>query len=214
MKKIIKDCQKILDEAFSKSNEIAGGINYRYLHGIRTMNACQKILGSPELVNKKVDKTILFVSALFHDIGKILNVETDGTLDGDRSKDLVSHEETGSRIVGNYLKDILSGKNIKKIAKIIKEQKKFNPKHIETKILKDADALDSIGLINVWRMFTYSANKHRSLESTFNYYRQNVHNNKNEKLYFSLTKKIANERRKKLKKFMSDLVKEYFYKDF
>lgn len=214
MQKIIAKCEEILDKAFRESNELAGGVNYRYIHGVRTMKACRKILLTPELRGKRVRKLELFVAALFHDIGKVVHIEADGTLQGDRSKDPESHEEIGARIVGDYIKGVIPDESVQLVSDIIRESQ--NPKLVltETKILNDADVLDSIGLINVWRMFTYSGKKARSLEDTLKYYKDtSVDVSRKEKLYFSLTKKVANERRRRLERFVREFEKEYTYND-
>ncbi|KKT97075.1 MAG: hypothetical protein UX00_C0018G0005 [Microgenomates group bacterium GW2011_GWB1_45_17] len=214
MQKIIAKCEEILDKAFRESNELAGGVNYRYIHGVRTMKACKKILLTPELREKRVRKLELFVAALFHDIGKVVHIEADGTLQGDRSNDPESHEEIGARIVGDYIKGVIPDEGVQLVSDIIRESQ--NPKLalIETKILNDADVLDSIGLINVWRMFTYSGKKARSLEYTLKYYKDtSVDASRKEKLYFSLTKKVASERRRRLERFIREFEKEYTYND-
>lgn len=214
MQKILSECENILDKAFRESNELAGGVNYRYIHGVRTMKACKKILQTPELKGKKIRKLELFIAALFHDIGKVVHIEADGTLQGDRSKDAESHEEIGARILGDYLGGILTEKSIKFVGEVIKNQHDTKSKIIETKILNDADVLDSIGLINVWRMFTYSGKKARSLEETVKYYYE-ISNDKSrkEKIYFSVTKTAAKERRGKLKRFIEEFGEEYNYLD-
>lgn len=215
MKKLIDKCLSILDQAFGESNEIGGGVNYRYYHGLRTMKACKKILNSQELVNTKVNKKALLIAALFHDIGKVSYIEADGTLQGDRSKDEISHEELGARILPKYLENVISESDIKQIANIIRNQHDLKSNFIETRILHDADVLDSIGLINVWRMFTYSGKKARSLEETLIYYKEISKDIKrNEHLYFSVTKTIAKRRRYRLKGFILDFEKEYKYQDF
>ncbi|MEK7154759.1 MAG: HD domain-containing protein [Patescibacteria group bacterium] len=214
MQKIIAKCEAILDKAFRESDELAGGVNYRYIHGVRTMMACKKILSTPELKGKEIRKLELFVAALFHDIGKVVHIEEDGTLQGDRSKDQESHEEIGARIVGDYLKGVIPDESIQFVSKIIRESQ--NPKLVltETKILNDADVLDSIGLINVWRMFTYSGKKGRSIQDTLAYYSDIIKDpSRKENLYFSYTKKVTDLRRKRLEKFIEDFRGEYDYKD-
>ena len=214
MQQIITKCEAILDKAFRESNELAGGVNYRYIHGVRTMKACKKILSTPELKGKRVRKLELFVAALFHDIGKVVYIEADGTLQGDRSKDPESHEEVGARIMGNYIKGVVPDESIRFVSDIIRESR--NPKLVltETKILNDADVLDSIGLINTWRMFTYSGKKARSLNETLKYYRTTSKDtSRKERLYFSYTKKVATQRRQRLEKFMREFEKEYTYND-
>jgi len=214
MQKIIVKCEAILDKAFRESNELAGGVNYRYIHGVRTMKACEKILSTPELRGKQIRKLELFVAALFHDIGKVVHIEPDGTLQGDRSKDPESHEEIGARIVGTYITGVVPDKSVQLVSDIIRESQ--NPKLVltETKILNDADVLDSIGLINVWRMFTYSGKKARSLESTLEYCKTTSKDvSRREKMYFSLTKKVARRRRLKLENFIREFEKEYTYND-
>jgi len=210
----IKKCLQILDKAFRDSNEVAGGVNYRYFHGLRTMLACEAIVKSPELTKIKVDKESLLIAALFHDIGKVVHIEQDGTLQGDRSGDVISHEEMGARILKDYIGGVTSNKQVEKIANMIRNQHCPKKNDFEIKILSDADILDSVGLINVWRMFTYSGKKARSIDDTLSYYEETSKDkNRKEKIYFSFTKKIANKRRDHLKKFLDDFKKEYNYKD-
>ncbi|MCL4390173.1 HD domain-containing protein [Patescibacteria group bacterium] len=214
MSPVIKKCLPILDKAFRESNELAGGMNYRYLHGLRTMLACEQIINSPELRNKKIDRESLFIAALFHDIGKVIHIEQDGTLQGDRSGDAISHEEMGARILKDYIGNLLSEKQVEKIANMIRNQHDPKPDDYEIKVLSDADILDSIGLINVWRMFTYSGKKSRSLEETLDYYKSTSGDKtRQEKIYFSFTKRVANDRRSRLKKFIKEFIKEYKSKD-
>lgn len=214
MKKTISDCISVLKTAFGSSNELAGGENYRYYHGIRTMMACKKILTTKELKNRKVDREALFIAALFHDIGKVLYIKKDGTLDGNRSNDEISHEEMGAKMVVKYLASVVSPQTLDKVQTIIRDQHNPDSRIIETEILHDADVLDSIGLINMWRMFTYSGKKARSIEDTLQYYKNTTADTgRKEHLYFSLTERTARVRRKRLGEFFKAFEKEYNYKD-
>ncbi len=179
------------------------------------MNYCQKLLRYDEIKErvKTIDEQALLISALFHDVGVIVN-----------KKEINSnihepHELNGSKVVTKLLSNHLSKETITKISEIILEHHSSNPKHAETLILQDADKLDETGLLNVWRMISYASYTRRTLKDQISYYfnqeqerlRKKITNNE---FHFQVSKRIAEQRLNKTTSFMNEIRKETTGDDF
>lgn len=82
----------------------------------------------------------------------------------------------------------------------------------ESKLLQDADNLDEVGLINIWKMFTYSGLNKVSIKDTADYYfkaeRQRQLKKIKSEINFPEAKKIGIERLQKTDEFLRALIDE------
>ena len=88
-----------LREEFSEYYEFAGGKNYRYHHLVSTHRHVKKIMDSGELENFSFDEEVVETAALFHDIGRKMDIE-DGEMDPIKNHE--GHAERGAQIVMEY----------------------------------------------------------------------------------------------------------------
>jgi len=150
-----------------------------------------------EEVPEPVDREILELAALLHDIGRISGDEGHAR----RSAEI-------ARIVlelANYPRD-----RIERIAEAIQAHsfsEGFKPGSIEAKVLSDADKLDALGAIGVARVFAFSGAKGRSLEDSIKHFYEKILKLP-ELLETDAAKRIAVERIEVVKKFLESLLKE------
>jgi uncharacterized protein len=115
-------------------------LGHSFDHVLRVYNLCLKI--SKE--SKKIDKEVLLISALLHDIARENEFKTKEC-----------HAITGAKWAKSYLESINFDKNkIEKIVYCIKNHRHSKgviPKTLEARILQEADRLDAIGAIGIIR---------------------------------------------------------------
>jgi len=183
--------------------ELGGGYGFRYQHGIRVMNYCQKVAKYPRFKEENVNLDALLIAALFHDIGKIEAVDNNGQLIYGNYGG-ISHDSLGAKIAPRYLgKHIKDQKLIDLICLIISEQEsKITPTRIESKIIKDADRLDHYGVLHLWCSITHANYQKKNIEGLKEFWEGEEGKNKYEanfsKFYFPEVKAIAEKRFKNL----------------
>lgn len=160
---------KIIKEAFANSYESAGGQEFRFFHLINVASICLDLANKTGI--SEGEKENLVIAALFHDIAKSGRIQDSGFLDGshnyEKENNAASHESKSSEITEEILKD-KSNKDIEIIKRTIANHD--NPCSLLEKILHDADELSEMGVMNLWKMFTYSSYKKRNLADTINYW--------------------------------------------
>ena len=204
---------EILESLFKNSFEQAGGKEHRFFHSVRVAQNCKKLADKENISNKK----LFIISALFHDIGKAKRVESGGFLDGRQEVDKIKGSHEGYDLVLELLNEHIgkfySEQELKEAASYISD---ISLK--ESKLIKDADNLDEVGLVNIWKMFTYSGLNKVSIKETVDYYlkedRGRLLKKIEEKMYFDSSKKIAKRRMEKVDEFLNDLKIESFAEDF
>ena len=144
----------IYKDAFINSYEEGGGYGFRFHHGVRVMTYCKKFLELDEFKNANIDKEALFISALFHDIGKVKAMDETGQIiygsEADRD-----HARIGSEIVHEYVGEYVSNPDtMKLIEQILIESDGSTQTTTEAMLVKDADRLDNYGYQVVWRHIT------------------------------------------------------------
>ena len=197
----------IIETLFGKSYEDAGGAGYRYYHSMRVAKTCESLAQYEQVENPR----LLVLAGLFHDIGKSERIEQNGFLDGRQEADVLkgNHEDYTlvRELLQRYLADLQPDQDLDIVASYIA---KNDTK--ESKLLKDADNLDEVGLVNVWKMFTYGGLKKISIKDTLDYYFEEDKPRLLKKIdalmNFDISKQMASERVQKVDEFLRNLDKE------
>jgi uncharacterized protein len=109
-------------------------------HGLRVARIS---LWLREKLEMDIDRDLLFVGALFHDVGK----------------EVEPHNQTGAVLTRALLEDHCPALELDLIAEMIlhhNQRKQPNSYPPRILILQDADALDHVGAIDVWMAFYWS----------------------------------------------------------
>lgn len=134
-----------------------------YYHGLRVGKLAlnlRKLL----FPNDDSYDDILYVSGLFHDIGKGIE----------------PHGEIGSAIVQGVLKDYCTEDELHKIKNIISlHNKRDSHKDYDMciKLIQDADILDHFGTTEIWLNFLYNGYEENSIEESLRFYNSDDYNN-------------------------------------
>jgi len=214
LNQLIKEYKTLFENVW----ELGGGYGYRYQHGMRVMNYCQKIAKYPRFKDEKINIDALLIAALFHDIGKIEAVDKNGQLIYGNYGG-VSHDALGAKIAPKYLEKFIKDKDlIDLICLIISEQEsRIVPTRIESKIIKDADRLDHYGVLHLWSSITHANYHKKNIEGLKEFWEGEEGRSKNEanlsKFYFPEVKEIAKNRLKNLSKTTKLMLEEQNAKD-
>ena len=125
-----------------------------FYHGRRTAHIALKLA---DQIEADVNRKILYIGALFHDIGKGFE----------------PHNEVGALIVRDLLSGICELEELDRICKIVLEhnqRKKPNQYVFETRIVQDADLLDHVGPIGSWLAFYWSAIHEETIDDALRYF--------------------------------------------
>ncbi len=199
-----------LKEEFSGYSEIAGGKNYRYQHLETThKHACK----FEERLDVEVDKKVLEIAALYHDIGRVKDIE-DGEMDPFEGNE--GHAEDGARIVGGYISDFVTEEQLEKIEEIIGNHHS-EASTTEGKIVQDADKVSNYGVFNLWRQIHYASQHEHSLDESLNYFWDEAvsqFENHIEEMHFEETSELARNRLDKHKDTVREIEREVNAEDF
>jgi len=186
-----KTILKIRKFAFghSEKDDIHG-----FKHVERVYDMCINI---GEKLNANID--VLKVSVLLHDIGRI---------DEKSDKLMRNHAEISAEKALEFLTAQnfnISNIDLHNIIHCIKSHSfsnNINPETLEAKILADADKLDSLGVIGLYRTIGFTVKNNGSLNDVINHIEQKILKLK-DKLFLDISRKIAKTRHE-------DIL--YFYK--
>jgi uncharacterized protein len=141
---------------------------------------------------KGADMSILLPAALLHDIGRAYP----------------RHAYYGSKLAEAILLE--NGYSIKKIKKICNaiathsfSEKKI-PNSLEAKILSDADKLDAMGAVGIYRTAIFNAMSHGNLKTTIEHFYNKLLKLKN-LLYTDIAIQLALSRHEFMKEFLNQL---------
>lgn len=140
----------------------------------------------------KADLKILKIAALLHDIGRIQE---------NREIKKRNHAEISAEIAEHFLtsdKYNLTQNEIDKIVHCIQTHSYSNklvPETLEAKILSDADKLDALGAIGLYRTIGFTIIKGGGIKQVINHLENKILRLK-DILYLDESKKIAEERQK------------------
>ena len=110
---------------------------YIFYHGKRTAEIALKLA---DQLQAEVNRELLYIGALFHDIGK-----------GNEP-----HNESGALIVRELLSELYPTEALDNICEIVlchNRRLRFNEFSLAIKIVQDADILDRVGPMAVWHIF-------------------------------------------------------------
>jgi uncharacterized protein len=159
-------------------------------HTIRVYNLCEKIG-----YKLNADMEVLLPAAILHDI----------------ARDMPNHSINGGKLANQLLSNYNVPKDIReKISHAISTHsfsEKLKPQTLEAMILSDADKLDAIGAVGVYRAATYSSEIHRPIEDFIEHFHEKLLGLK-DLLYSDEAKKIAEERHRFLLKYLDQIQKE------
>jgi len=206
--KLIGECHK----AFFYAHEKGGGYSFRFYHSLRVMKYCEKFLQMDFFKKRVIDKDVLLTAALFHDIGKVKAVSKTGELlYGSQANK--QHDIVGAQIVSEYVDKYFKNKRVvKKKKKIIREQHSSEQSSLESKMVKDADRFDNYGYLQIWRHITYAHQNRRNIDQVFEYwFIENARESAEaalKKFHYSIIRKVARDRFKKLDFLIKEIKKE------
>jgi len=180
----------------SEKNDIHG-----FSHVERVYNTCVNI-GKKLTANMKVLK----IAALLHDIGRI-NEKEDAKK---RNHAEISATKAKEFLATNNFN--LSQKDIDDIIHAISAHSFSNnipPRSLEAKILSDADKLDALGAIGIYRTIGFSLQKNGGIDQVIEHLEKKILKLKDHML-LDYSKKIAEERNNIVLEFYNTIKKERF----
>lgn len=153
-------------------DEETGGSNYRLHHQTRVARNAYIILQS--YPNKKVREKIVVIGGLFHDIGRIYLLKSNNKktlrFANQELQSQKGHEDLSKQVIQELLHELLNVEDVNQVCEAINRPKQHQKRTLENKFLYDADFLDELGTLNIFRMFTYSGIMNRSLPDTIKYW--------------------------------------------
>lgn len=178
----------------SENNDIHG-----FPHVARVYDLCLQI-------GKKLGANLflLKIAAYLHDVGRI-RIE--------KTKDDKNHAEYSAEIAQNLLKSYeynIPQEDLKNIIHIIKAHSFSNnvvPETLEAKILSDADKLDALGAIGLYRTIGFTLQKGGDLDNVVEHFESKIMKLK-DLMHLDLTKQIANDRQEIILEFYNKIKEE------
>ena len=168
-------------------------------HVERIYKLCLKLAN-----NLKANIKVLKIAALLHDIGRIKK-------NHDKSKR--NHAEISVDLANSYLNSQnfnISEDELENILHCIKSHSYSNnitPRTIEAKILSDADKLDAIGAIGLYRTIGYTVKNEGNIFDVIHHLEDKIVRLKDQ-LFLDISKKLAEERQKIILDFYKEIKNE------
>ncbi len=170
-----------------------------FFHTERVLKLCLHL-------GKKLDANLLIlkIAALLHDIGR---------KDKTRKTSNKNHAEISSKMASKFLNsyDIgLSQEDFKNIIHSIRSHSfsnNSNPQTLEAKILSDADKLDALGAIGLYRTIAFTTMNKGGIKEVIKHLQNKILKLKDQ-LYLDATKEIAKERQKIIIDFYKEIKDE------
>ncbi len=180
--------EKIIEFAREK---MSSDPSHGFDHVIRVVRFCD-IIGKAE----NADMEILIPAAYLHDIARAIE-DQNPTID---------HAKEGSKIASGFLID-LGYPKVKEIAYAI-EVHRFStgiiPETLEAKILQDADRLDAIGAMGIYRTIVYSVSNDIGFDGMIEHFEKKILKLK-DLMYTETAKHIALKRHELVLNFVQSL---------
>ncbi|UJG41737.1 MAG: HD domain-containing protein [Candidatus Heimdallarchaeum aukensis] len=163
-------------------------------HTIRVIDLCYSIG-----VKLHVFLDVCLLSALFHDVAR-----------PEESKTGECHAEMGSKIAFDFLSERGFPDLAEEVRVNILEHrfsKSREPTSIEGKILQDADMLDALGSIGLFRVISFSLEHNRDIDEMLLHFDDKLFLLPS-RMHFCFTKRLARRRLKILKQFYNQIKDE------
>ncbi len=197
LRDILSKAYKIVEEELCSFNRKR---SHSFEHILRVVDTCFTI--SLEL-NAFVD--IVVLASMFHDIGRPTEIKTGRC-----------HAEVGAERAKLFLQQEKLDELITDVCDAIKSHrysKNIEPSTLEAKILQDADALDALGAMGLYRTLSFSFEKGLNLEEALEHF-QNKLLKLSARMHFPITKRMAEERERILLEFVKGIDSEKEKSDF
>ncbi len=133
---------------------------------------------------------VLALSAIFHDVARPIEKLTGKC-----------HAKEGARIASEFLKEYCPIELVNEVSEAILSHRfslDIEPKTLEGKILKDADMLDALGAVGLYRLISYGVEHGREITDALKHFDDKLFILPS-KMHFPITKKMAEERVKMLR---------------
>ena len=151
---------------------------------------------------------VIKIAALLHDVGRYL-----------KKDDLIkNHAEISAQIAENFIiknNFNIASEDVENILHCIRAHSFSNdlePKSLEAKILSDADKLDALGAIGLYRTIIYSFKlKNGGIEKVVEHLENKIIKLK-DRMHLDISKEIAKERQKIILDFYYEIKKEMILK--
>lgn len=202
----INDILKLFQDINYNTEDEKDGKNYRYFHPLRVFNLAKEIIAI-ENISNQIDVDLILLLALFHDIGRNEKLILENNLDREK------HDENNILLFREYVYPLIKDeKKIKRLTEIVFDFSNKQCHDLESKVVRDADNLDEIGILNLWRTAVYAGKHSQDPQEALNYYfnidRQDKIQKMDRKLFLSSSKVIAKKRLREMDKAMKNFRKE------
>lgn len=170
-----------------------------FLHVKRVLNLCLQL--GKEL---GANLFVLQIAVLLHDIG---------WSNKNKASNNKNHAESSAAIASKFLKSNdfkLSQIEIENIIHCIRSHSfsnNLNPKTIEAKILSDADKLDALGAIGLYRTIGFTVRNKGNIGDVIKHLEEKIIKLK-DRLFLDISKKIAEKRQKIILDFYKEIKNE------
>ena len=183
---------------YAMKNSEQGDI-HGFKHVQRVYDLCLNI--GKEL---EADLKILKTAALLHDIGRIKEKT---------SQFKVTHSEISAELAKSFLNSLNSYYSHEEIEQIIhcirshSYSSIIKPNSLEAKILSDADKLDALGAIGLYRAIGFTIKQEGGLKEIIKHLEDKILKLPNQ-LYFNISKRIAEKRKQIIDDFYEEISNE------
>ncbi len=154
-------------------------------------------------INLNANLTVIEIATLLHDVGRYLKKEDE----------VKNHAEISAGIAERFIYKNnfnIAKEDIKNILHSIRSHSFSNdiiPKTLEAKILSDADKLDAIGAIGLYRTIGFTLRNNGGIEQVIKHLENKILNLK-DRMYLEVSKQIAEKRHKIIQNFYEQIKKE------
>ncbi|MFX1498233.1 MAG: HD domain-containing protein [Promethearchaeota archaeon] len=176
-----------------------------YPHIERVYNLCLQIAK-----DLNVNIETLKIAALLHDIGRFKQLDNNSKRNHAEVSAYIAEKFLNSKNFKVYKFDI---KNILYCIRTHSFSNDILPITLEAKILSDADKLDAIGAIGLYRTIGYTIQKLGNLNNVINHLENKILKIK-DLLFLDISKKIAEDRHKIVIDFYEEIKEEISFKSF
>jgi uncharacterized protein len=146
---------------------------------------------------------VIKIAALLHDVGRSLKKEDE----------VKNHAEISAELAENFIiknNFDITIEDVENILHCIRAHSFSNdlePITLEAKILSDADKLDALGAIGLYRTIGFTISRNRGLDDVIEHLENKILKLRN-RLYLDISKEIAKSREKLIIKFYNEIKEE------